>query len=867
MEPQKTFTGLRRERKTSRKVRITEFAARWLITIGGIGTIIAVATICIFLVWVVVPLFQRSGFDVVATPRADLDRGVAGLAADEYGRFAIVIHRDASASAVSLDDGTLLDRRPLTEGGEVTAVSFDARRNAVALGFADGSVRLGTVKMASRRVEAADAPADVRNAGTPLVRVADASFERLPDGNFRKQTLSVEMQPSVKGDREVPVTLIATGASSGRAMLAVWRKDGSAAVSEVRTRENMATGEITLKLETGDLAAAPTPRKEPPAHLFISDLGDTVLAVWPDGYTVRHDTRDLSRPRIAEVFDLAPPVSDAVASATWMIGTSTLVVGGASGAVEGWFRTKPDTATTSDGGIMTRAHVLESGAGATTAVGVSRRNRLFVTGHADGTVRVHNMTAGESVGTAKPFGEPILAVDMFPRNDGVVAVTRSGFAVLSLHADYAEVTVTSILRPVWYEGYGKPEHVWQSSSGSDDFEAKFGLVPLVFGTLKATFYALLFAVPIALLAAIATSEFLHPRVKARVKPAIEMMASLPSVVLGFVGALVLAPIVEDRVPAILAALLIVPTSFVTAAHLWQLLPPSVVMKLGIKVKAVALCLVLPAALFVAGRVGPFAERMLFGGDFKAWLSHTSTAGGIASTAFGGWFILFIPLSAVFVGWVGARFYTPALSRRLLGRPRESVARAALLRHLGSIASCLVTAAVLAGAMTLVGFDVRGGVMATYVQRNALVVGFVMGFAVIPIIYTLAEDALSSVPHALRSASLGCGATLWQTAMRVVLPTAASGIFSAVMVGLGRAVGETMVVLMAAGNTPVLEWNVFNGFRTLSANIAVELPEAVEGHVHYRMLFLAALVLFAITFVLNTLAELVRQRFRKRAYQL
>jgi len=156
---------------------------------------------------------------------------------------------------------------------------------------------------------------------------------------------------------------------------------------------------------------------------------------------------------------------------------------------------------------------------------------------------------------------------------------------------------------------------------------------------------------------------------------------------------------------------------------------------------------------------------------------------------------------------------------------------------------------------------------SYVQRNALVVGFVMGFAVIPIIYTIAEDALSSVPQALRSASLGCGATRWQTAVRVVLPVALSGIFSAVMVGLGRAVGETMIVLMAAGNTPVMDLNVFNGLRTMSANIAVELPEAVKDGTLYRVLFLSALILFLITFVVNTVAEIVRQRFRRRAFQL
>jgi phosphate transport system permease protein len=172
-----------------------------------------------------------------------------------------------------------------------------------------------------------------------------------------------------------------------------------------------------------------------------------------------------------------------------------------------------------------------------------------------------------------------------------------------------------------------------------------------------------------------------------------------------------------------------------------------------------------------------------------------------------------------------------------------------------------------GGMFNLPLDPRGTYVATYEQRNALVVGFVMGFAVIPIIYTIADDALTTVPSHLRSASLGCGATPWQTAVRVVIPTAMSGLFSALMIGLGRAVGETMIVLMAGGNTPVTDWNIFSGFRTLSANIAVELPEAVRNSTHYRTLFLAALTLFLLTFVVNTAAEIVRLRFRRRAYQL
>jgi phosphate transport system permease protein len=151
----------------------------------------------------------------------------------------------------------------------------------------------------------------------------------------------------------------------------------------------------------------------------------------------------------------------------------------------------------------------------------------------------------------------------------------------------------------------------------------------------------------------------------------------------------------------------------------------------------------------------------------------------------------------------------------------------------------------------------------YDPRNSLVVGFAMGFAVIPIIYTICEDAFSNVPQHLISGSLALGANRWQTALRVVLPTASPGVFSAIMIGFGRAVGETMIVLMATGNTPVMDFSPFNGFRALSANIAVEIPEAPEGGTLYRVLFLGALLLFVMTFLVNTAAEVVRQRLRER----
>ncbi|MDX1465369.1 MAG: ABC transporter permease subunit [Halomonas sp.] len=152
-------------------------------------------------------------------------------------------------------------------------------------------------------------------------------------------------------------------------------------------------------------------------------------------------------------------------------------------------------------------------------------------------------------------------------------------------------------------------------------------------------------------------------------------------------------------------------------------------------------------------------------------------------------------------------------------------------------------------------------------RNALIVGAAMGFAVMPSVYALAEDALSGVPSSLAEGAQALGATRWQTFWKVVLPAASPGIFSAVMIGAGRAVGETMIVLMASGNAALMTLNPLDGLRSLAATIAIELPEAGPGSVHYQLLLLAALALFVFTFLVNTLAELVRTRLRRRYRRL
>ncbi|MBM3557715.1 MAG: ABC transporter permease subunit, partial [Alphaproteobacteria bacterium] len=366
-------------------------------------------------------------------------------------------------------------------------------------------------------------------------------------------------------------------------------------------------------------------------------------------------------------------------------------------------------------------------------------------------------------------------------------------------------------------------------------------------------YALLFAVPIALLAAIYTSEFVNPRVRAVVKPTMEMMASLPSVVLGFIAALVLAPWVETSLAAVIASLVFAPLALLLAAHLWQLLPLPVALRHGGLAKLALIFLALLLGLGFGWAVARPFEDAVFAGDVLAWAAGKQ-GGGAPFLALVLWPITFL------LATYGAARWLPASGSAETG-----------LNALGRWLSLSLVSALLALGLALVlealGGDPRGGLVGPYVQRNVLVVGFAMGFAVIPIVYTIAEDALASVPEHLRAASLACGATQWQTAMRVILPTAMSGIFAAVMIGMGRAVGETMIVVMAAGNTPILDWNAFSGLRALSANIAVELPEAVKESTLYRMLFLAALALFAMTFVVNTLAELVRLRFRKRAAQL
>ncbi len=164
------------------------------------------------------------------------------------------------------------------------------------------------------------------------------------------------------------------------------------------------------------------------------------------------------------------------------------------------------------------------------------------------------------------------------------------------------------------------------------------------------------------------------------------------------------------------------------------------------------------------------------------------------------------------------------------------------------------------------------VVATVVQQitgadarlNAMVGGIGLSLAVIPIIYTISDDALRTVPSSLREAALALGATEWQAAYKVMLPAATPGIFAAVLLGFGRAVGETMIVLMAAGNAQTVGWNFFASVRTFASTIGAEMGEVVHGSPHYQVLFFLGVILFAFSFTINVITEFyVKQRLIRR----
>lgn len=859
----------KRPKKARRSVVVADRVADWTITVGGLAVIFAVFGIMIFLVEEVLPLFQGGKLlSKVQYPVSIPAGAVSHLTVDEHHTVVVALMKDGRLSSFHAATGTPLEAPSLDfSGKEVTAIGATPDRENFVFGFADGTARLGYLKLRVEILTQARLPADLKKLNERDSSDGQSVYSAVTGSQIRRVWVEAGLQdgaPVSPSGSPIVALDYRTGGMAERQTRSFVALDsrGDITLNMATSRLNLLTSQTQTTITTSALPQLPKPHAEI-AQVLMTSAADQVYVADRDGRVYRYNTRSFDKPSLAEVLTVLPEGVNLTVF-RFLLGEQSLMVGGADGSLRTYYFLATHDGKSQDGYSLIHTRTFESQDAALKGFDASLRDKTFVTADLKGNVWVRHGTSEQTLLRLK--GEPggYDAVILAPRADGVLALGGSSTEQVNfwnISIPHPETSWHTLFGKVWYEGYHEPTYTWQSSAATDEFEPKLSLVPLIFGTIKATLYSLLFAVPIALLGAIYTSEFLHHRIRAVIKPIIELMASLPSVVLGFVAALVLAPVVETWIAAVLLVFFVLPASMVGAAYVWQFVPSRLALRLQGVPKFALMFAVVCVGVWLAYIAGPAFERAFFGGDFRLWVN--GTLGGAAPFLS----LLLMPFTLIVVSMATGRLYGKSFKVRMR---QASEVRAAWLSAFLAITNIVMAAVVAYGVAWLLqswGVDARGTIFNTYVQRNSLVVGFAMGFAVIPIIYTLAEDALNAVPEHLRAASLGCGATTWQTAIWVVLPTAVSGVFSAIMIGMGRAVGETMIVVMATGNTPIIDWNIFNGLRALSANIAVELPEAVKDGTLYRVLFLAGLVLFSMTFVINTLAEIIRQRFRKRAQQL
>ncbi|MCF6154630.1 MAG: ABC transporter permease subunit [Candidatus Brocadia sp.] len=796
--------------KSLKRRKFTDMAAHWVITLGGAATVFVVLALFFFIFLEVYPLLQ--GAKVTKENTYTLQGKAISIGVDDHQEVAFAVYNNGNIEFISLPNGEVFKKYTVkglngsflphqaatnfppktnAQSNYITSVSQD--RDRLALGTNDGRILTVSISFSeSFDNEKRIILPEISEAETVLVNTEGIGLKSITSrGNEGAIVTAVHTEDGklVFISSEVERTLFGEGE----------RKEIKKDITDLVVQYSL--NQIPPPSQKGDFVVSTQSNndgggKPEPGTMLISHnpihlteqgnkTGITSLALdlfmenlyvgTSSGELFHINVSDRSNPYLVEKVKMS---DEAVTALDFLLGDVSLIVGDAAGGVNVWMQVRDEMS--SSGWALKKVHTLTSHSAPVLAIARSMRDKGFVTAAADGTIHLNHATSEQTL--LKLGTKSIPATLSFsPKANGILAADANNHLFQWIISNpHPETTLKTLFGPVWYEGYEKPEFIWQSTGGTDDFEPKLSLVPLIFGTIKGTVYALIIAVPIGILAALYTSQFLHNSLKI-IKPVIEIMAALPSVILGFLAGLWLAPLLERIFPAIIIMPFFITLSIVIALVIWKILP--VFGKGWHKYGTEALVLVpfLIGAIYVSLQLGDIFESFFLGGDYREWFSNI--------------------------------------------------------------------------------FGLR------YDQRNAVVVGIAMGFAVIPLIFTISEDAMSNVPSSLRSASLALGATPWQTAVRVVLPTASPGIFSAVMIGFGRAVGETMIVLMATGNTPIMDWNLFNGFRALSANIAVEIPEAPLGGTLYRVLFLAALLLFVTTFIVNTLAEMVRHRMRLRYNKL
>ncbi len=731
------------------KSRRNDRLAEVLIRIGGILVIVSVVWILVMISRVALPLFYPPSATVVATVKlpTSISAGKAlAVGAEENQRGAFILDETGTFHFLKVADGTLSAsiKAPVTPEGATRVVSAEyVGKSAYNLLWDNGAI--SSVAVALSSTKDADGKASLSHDVTPQESLSFAASSGIVQSFARP----VEGKGTVRIDRLAGDRLRITYQLVEKDLLG-------------NEKRNNAICEINDALP-GKLTA-----------IAVDAKGHYLYAGTDTGMLLRWDVSEPGQPHLLE----SMPASDdrqAITSLALLLGDVSVAVGDAGGKLTTWFPVK--VAGSGEDRRLTRIHTLRPNSGGVASIIPSPRDKTLFSG--DGReIHVDHTTSERNLLTIKS-ANPIIQAALSPKGNTFSALDANGaLTVWKMDIPHPEISFGTLFGKVWYEGYDKPEYAWQSSAANDDFEPKLSLVPLVFGTIKATLFAMLFAVPLALLAALYTSQFMSPKLKGVVKPVIEIMAAIPSVVIGFLAGLWLAPLIDKSVLTIFLSLVIVPLLMVFTLFFWKRIKTASPLQRATRGhEFIAMVPVVLLGIYLAFLLGGLAEFQLFAGDFKQWLFST----------------------------LGVR----------------------------------------------------------YDQRNSIIIAIALGFAVIPIIFTIAEDAISNVPRNLTAASLALGASRWQTAWRVVLPSALPGVFTAIMIGFGRAIGETMIVLMATGNTPILSWSLFNGLRSLSANIAVEIPEAPFNSSLYRVLFLSAVLLFIFTFIINTVAEAMRQKFRKK----